>query len=119
MSPKMPSIANQNTLLLAVFIGMIVFGIRRGAEKAFPSLKQSFWWNDIFLYFFPILAGGVLGVIFPKFGSISVPEIYTSSVDRAQWGAVAGGLSGFAFKIYRNMQKSAGSKITSGNAEGS
>lgn len=100
-----PSLAELLTipmLAFPVFIGMIVYGVRRAVESGWPGAKSAWWWNEVFLYFAPILFGGALAV--SLFGTYPFPSFVTHWQLAAMVGAIGGGSSGFAFKIWRNVQ---------------
>lgn len=96
-------IFNEYSALLALVVGMLVYGIRTAAEAAKPGLREAFWWDKIFLYFFPMIVGAGLAYVLTRMGTSLVPSALVSTGDRCLWGAVAGGSGGFAFKIYRNV----------------
>ena len=102
----------------AFFIGMLVYGLRRGMENKYASLRSAYWWNDFLLYFLPILFGGFFSILIRRFGSEIVPSSIKSDVDTAIWGSIAGGLSGFAYTIGRKILKQRLSSILKDSSQG-
>jgi len=99
------SIINIMFFLYAFFLGMLVYGVRKAVESKFEKIKSAYWWNDIALYFLPILLGGSLAILMKETGSSMVPELLHSKIDVAIWGSIAGGLSGFVYTVGRKMLK--------------
>lgn len=101
------TVFNETSILFAVLIGMVVYGIRRFAEGAWPSLKTSHLWNDLVLYFLPIALGALGAWALSASGSSLLPANLSSRVDQSLWGAVAGGFSGFVYTVVRKSTRRA------------
>lgn len=112
------SILNIWFVLYAFFIGMLVYGLRRAAESQYPSLRSASWWNNLVLYFLPILLGGGLAVLMRHLGSEIVSAAIKSDVDTAIWGSIAGGLSGFVYTIGRKSLKQRAASILKDSSGG-
>jgi len=101
------TVFNETSVLFAVLIGMVVYGVRRFAEGTWPSLKTSRLWNDLVLYFLPIVLGALGAWALAASESSLLPANLISRVDQSLWGAVAGGFSGFVYTVVRKSTRRA------------
>ncbi len=103
------------TFLLAFAVVITTFFARRIVETAVPSIKKradanapgityptalSRWWNEVILYFIPVLFGSMLALL--KIPLIEI-EGLTTLGGRLIFGGVVGWLSGFLFKIAKKI----------------
>jgi hypothetical protein len=85
------------TVLLCLWCYFITLGLRRVAERVAPSLQANWWWNEVVLYFTPMILGALSA--FPV--RTLLPAILTKASAVFIWGAVSGALSSFVYNRAR------------------
>lgn len=104
------------TYVLGVVVYVIIFLLRRIVESVWPSLKKqvdantpgityltsmSRWWNEVILYFLPVIVGSAFGMVKSDF-------FFAGIVDRSGrilFGLVVGWFSSFLYKVLRKIIK--------------
>lgn len=100
-------------LMIAVVIG--TFFVRRVIETAFPKVKQAapetaagvtytnraaVWWNQVALYFIPVLMGAAMAFLFKDLVAL---DTFNSKAGLALYGALAGWFSSTGYKVVRKL----------------
>lgn len=85
------------TILLCLWCYFITLGIRRIAERLVPQLQANWWWNEVVLYFLPMLIGALSA--FPL--KAQLPALLTKASAILIWGAVSGAMSSFVYNRAR------------------
>ena len=91
---------NADFVIFSLGIFCIIFTVRTLSEYFLPQLKVSPLWNELFLTLAPIILGAGIGILAKKF---PFADGLTTFSGRAFEGAVAGVLSGIAYKVIKGL----------------
>ena len=94
-----------STVVFCLAIFALVWIQRRGVEVIYPKIKDQTSklgkiWEGFIIHVLPLLTGGLLG------GFISTypyPDIFISASSRAFFGIVCGLVSGFAYRLLKQL----------------
>ena len=88
--------------LFSLFLYFFTTGIRRVVEWKWPGVEKAFWWEKLTLYFIPLILGALLSVALKAYPLVPDGSPLSSRIIA---GVVAGGFSGFAFTLVKNVLK--------------
>lgn len=89
-------------IVFMLAIWFLTLGFRRVLEKTWPSITNKTFWKEVFLPLMPPVLGAICAVVMYKFPFLDkLPSMGT----RAFYGFVAGGCSGFLYRILKAVVK--------------